>query len=547
MGVESYKIILDVPSDRPELGFRETAQALADIIENSSPHFAIGIFGGWGSGKTTLLRTIESSLHQEKVIPVRFSAWRYEKEERLLVPLLDTIRDTLLQWAEEHPQFRQNAHETASTLGKVMRSILAGTSIKIGVPGSIALSFDANAALSKAEQIKKKEYEARVPRSFYYASFQALQQAFEGFLGAGDQYRIVVFIDDLDRCLPQGALEVLESMKLFLDLQGFVFVVALDRAVVEWCIDTKYRQETGANADSQGGYQIRGFDYIKKIFQVPFTLPPVDISQLSQFLNSVYSEPGLPQEQLQELREIVEPHLRFLVTDGGINPREVKRFINGYTIIVKTKPYLDRNVVLALQTISFRRQDWDTVRKFLYAYREVFTNALQRQSFGNEPGAVSNLNPSLGTIPESFLRYVEPGAPGAALLNANNLGEYLYSGEMVQYSQDTRLLDLIPKVASLRNPVERMVAAAGDDQFVNAKEAFDSLVHEIQSNLKEYLGAASENLYRDLEKIMESTRALQPNAPEKEPWRRQTEELINGIVERLVRLLQGGENREYYK
>ena len=547
MGVESYKIILDVPSDRPELGFRETAQALADIIENSSPHFAIGIFGGWGSGKTTLLRTIESSLHQEKVIPVRFSAWRYEKEERLLVPLLDTIRDTLLQWSEEHPQFRQNAHETASTLGKVMRSILAGTSIKIGVPGSIALSFDANAALSKAEQIKKKEYEARVPRSFYYASFQALQQAFEGFLGAGDQYRIVVFIDDLDRCLPQGALEVLESMKLFLDLQGFVFVVALDRAVVEWCIDTKYRQETGANADSQGSYQIRGFDYIKKIFQVPFTLPPVDISQLSQFLNSVYSEPGLPQEQLQELREIVEPHLRFLVTDGGINPREVKRFINGYTIIVKTKPYLDRNVVLALQTISFRRQDWDTVRKFLYAYREVFTNALQRQSFGNEPAAVSNLNPSLGTIPESFLRYVEPGAPGAALLNANNLGEYLYSGEMVQYSQDTRLLDLIPKVASLRNPVERMVAAAGDDQFVNAKEAFDSLVHEIQSNLKEYLGAASENLYRDLEKIMESTRALQPNAPEKEPWRRQTEELINGIVERLVRLLQGGENREYYK
>jgi len=129
MGVEQYKIILDVPSRRPALGFDQTAIALKDIIESSDPRFAVGIFGGWGSGKTTLLRTIESLLDTEKVVPVQFSAWRYEKEEHLIVPLLDTVRDGLVKWADQHPEARKGARKTASTIGKVMKSILAGTSL----------------------------------------------------------------------------------------------------------------------------------------------------------------------------------------------------------------------------------------------------------------------------------------------------------------------------------------------------------------------------------------------------------------------------------
>jgi predicted KAP-like P-loop ATPase len=62
----------------------------------SSPQFAIGIFGGWGSGKTTLMRAIEDKLDSSRAVSVQFSAWRYEKEEHLIVPLLDTIREALV-------------------------------------------------------------------------------------------------------------------------------------------------------------------------------------------------------------------------------------------------------------------------------------------------------------------------------------------------------------------------------------------------------------------------------------------------------------------
>jgi hypothetical protein len=48
-----YKILLDVPSRRPALGFAENALALKEIISESDPRFAIGIFGGWGSGQAS--------------------------------------------------------------------------------------------------------------------------------------------------------------------------------------------------------------------------------------------------------------------------------------------------------------------------------------------------------------------------------------------------------------------------------------------------------------------------------------------------------------
>ncbi len=55
---EKFQILVDDPADDPRLGFREYADAFADIVCGSPPRFAVGIFGSWGSGKTTLMRAI---------------------------------------------------------------------------------------------------------------------------------------------------------------------------------------------------------------------------------------------------------------------------------------------------------------------------------------------------------------------------------------------------------------------------------------------------------------------------------------------------------
>jgi ABC-type phosphate/phosphonate transport system ATPase subunit len=58
-GGGTRRLLLDVPSAAPALGFPNRARALAEIVMDSDPRFAIGIFGGWGSGKTTLMEAIK--------------------------------------------------------------------------------------------------------------------------------------------------------------------------------------------------------------------------------------------------------------------------------------------------------------------------------------------------------------------------------------------------------------------------------------------------------------------------------------------------------
>lgn len=259
INAQSFQILLDVPARKPKLRYDDYALAFKDIIEQSEPRFAMGIFGGWGSGKTTLMETIEAKLNEDEIVRVWFNAWRYEKEEHLIIPLLDTVREALIEWDQTRQRSSRAALETAATIGKVIHSLLAGFSLKVGVPGTMDVSFDANKALAESARITKEDRDAEVPRSFYHAAFRALDNVFKDFVGEDAKRRIVVFVDDLDRCLPESALEVLESMKLFFDLEGFVFVVGLDRRVVELAIEAKYAKEHVTPAgDEQESYRIRG-------------------------------------------------------------------------------------------------------------------------------------------------------------------------------------------------------------------------------------------------------------------------------------------------
>lgn len=441
-----HRILLDTPSERPALGFPEIADALAEIVMQSEPRFAIGLFGGWGSGKTTLMQAIEQRLDDSRAIAVRFTAWRYEKEDHLIVPLLDTIREALLVWGTARPGHKQAAQKTAKTIGRVVRSIVAGTSVRLGVPGAIDVSFDANKALAASDQQSRAAAEARIPRSSYHASFRALKQAFEEFAGEGVDRRIVVFVDDLDRCLPDSALQVLESMKLFFDLDGFVFVVGLDREVVETVIESKFPRVQPANGESADS-TLRGAEYIKKIFQVPFPLTPVVLDQLPEFLDRAFDEAGITPEQKMELENVVVPHLRYVVGDDNVNPREIKRYINAYTLLTRIHRDLDRAVLLALQTVDFRG-DWAKVDDALLAYQGAFIDALSRRA--TDPTALEDLDPELVSLPDDFLEYVAPGAPGQPLLAASDIERYLFNAQASRSTHDPSLLRAIRDLGQTR-------------------------------------------------------------------------------------------------
>lgn len=562
MAEETFRILLDVPSKNPELGFAQTAKALASIIEESDPQFAIGIFGGWGSGKTTLMRAIEKRISEEgrpsakRIVPVQFSAWRYEKEQHLIVPLLDSVRERLISWSEERETEagKRVATRTATTIGRAMSAIVAGFTVKAGWPGAVEVSYDANKTLERAKNLRANQRAARVSRSFYHASFRALEQSFEEFVGQRGGRRIVVFVDDLDRCLPEGALEVLESMKLFFDIPGFVFVVGLDRTVVEYIVDQKYRRDdsptryvmpqNGEATRPQDAEPVRlretvpisGTDYIKKIFQVPFTLAPVGAGQLEEFLRAVYRDGGLPGIQQDEIRDTVVGHLQYLVRGSGVNPREIKRYINAYTLQRMIKGGLDANAMLTLQTIDFQ-PDWEPVREAFYTYRELFTQALKEQVERGAETALEDLDPELSAMPDDFIEYVSPGAPGNALLQQHSLDEYIYSGAATRSFEDSRLLDSIRDIGELHRGLRELAEKGTSDTKArtNVKRQASSLRSSLEPSIR---GPLASLISRDLDALLLALDAPETRAalkPEDLPaWHNESDRLVRQIRRRLL-------------
>jgi Cdc6-like AAA superfamily ATPase len=290
------RLLLDVPEDHAIFGFDEYASVLTSAIFETDPHFTIGIFGKWGSGKTTLLKKIQNLLessYSEKVLTVFFDAWRYQSEEHMLLPILDTLLEHLKR---EETHWR----EFSSKLKRLTASMTTAMKFKFPI-----VEFDGKSA---REQWKADEQ----ARSDYFGWLSELQKALDAARRDDPDRRIVVLIDDLDRCLPPKVVEVLESIKVTLDVSGFIFVLALDELVVEQAIQSYYGQN----------YSVPSKDYIKKLVQVEFRLPPLRTQDVMNYVRVLQQRIGhIGGQASQTLAQVVP-----IVV--GDNPREVKRFVN---------------------------------------------------------------------------------------------------------------------------------------------------------------------------------------------------------------------------
>jgi hypothetical protein len=511
------KILLDAPTSRPALGYPNIGRVFAEVITQSRPNFAIGIFGGWGSGKTTLMTAIKAALPENGLVSVDFNAWRYEREPLLLIPLLDTIRGTLVSRATADVRSSEQIQPIAKRIGRVVRALATGLSGTVGLPGLATVTYDAGATLEALDALSSSEGQEK-PESLYVGAFRELQSAFSELATAGIT-RIIVFVDDLDRCLPSNALDVLESMKLFFDLPGFIFVVGLDEDVVERAVSAKFvtqvshpwqaeEADTAIASESTGEQLSR--DYIKKIFQVPYSLPVILPQQLDELLTAMYHQADLQNPQIEELDSRVRPYLRYVAVGRRVNPRDVKRFINSYTLQTLVRPELDPDTILALQTFAFRH-DWESVYDAILADSELFLRALNSYRNGNQ-AAFEELLPHLETLTPSLANYLR--SPLAApLTQQQSLDSYLSSlrsahsskpwvfdvygplGQLriaiktaLEQETDSTIQTVISKAENLRESLMQLQRDSRSSEnffdIVNPRR-IDSLISDLSAALKE--------------------------------------------------------------
>lgn len=338
MPVKKAKILLDVPVEDGVLGFDNYRDALINIIKGSEPRFTIGIFGGWGTGKTTLMKMMKKKLDDEGEVTVWFNPWQFEKEKHLIIPLIQSLKLEL-----ETKYKNQVEQSILDKIGDIAFRFALSFKPEINL-GITKISFDAEKFIEKGEE--KKDF-----ASLYFELNQTLKDITKNI----KKDRIVIFVDDLDRCLPDRALQVLESVKLFLDSEGYVFVLGLDRNIIEKCINKKYGKESG----------ISGTDYIKKMIQLPFNLPGLREDDVKTYVTCLKKE-----LKETEVEDHVEEYIDIISKGMEANPREIKRFINTFILTNQissgeTEP--DKLIVLLI--IQFR---WEEFFRRLATYKRDF-------------------------------------------------------------------------------------------------------------------------------------------------------------------------------
>jgi hypothetical protein len=529
-------ILLDVPANEPSLGFAQIARALSQIVRTSEPRFAVGIFGGWGSGKSTLMDEIKRLIAKDKTaMVVEFNAWRFERESHLIIPLLDTIRSYLAAWAAqlEDTDERNKAREIARRIGQVVRALVRATTIEIGVPSGPTLSLEPGKALD--ELMAQPDDVGASAQSLYFGAFQQLTSAFSDVRKAGLS-RIVVFVDDLDRCLPQQSLTVLESMKLFFDMPGFIFVVGLDERVVESAVRTKFDEQPG---DPNSDRQLER-EYLKKMFQVPYTLPPMMAGQLDDLLRWLTVHGKLAADQQTDLNTRVRNYLRYVATEGRINPREVKRYINAYTLNRMVRPDLEPDTMLALQTIDFR-SDWERIyEEAILAEPDVFVDTLKRFRSG-EDTAFEDMWPDLGVLPLGFSGFLR-SREAQTLSETADLGRYLSFMEATR-STTPWVTEAMRNVGQLRAPVRglsvglRFGSARARDMAETMKDTLGRLESYAKSNTPTLRSQPLQQLYELINVLSPSGSSdNSPNettAEQLEQWRERANAAINDIQTEL--------------
>lgn len=348
-------ILDDLYAEKDTLDFEPYVATLADVIQSPATRtpLTIGVFGTWGSGKTSLMRMVRDRLPKDFCV-TWFDAWKYEQEQTLWRALLTRVLATLKTAIPDdvaNQQSRAELVDLETALYKAVdREEVGDVRINWGKAGmfaaqsamQIGLSFipGGSVLIDLAKELQERQTKGAIDNlvsaiyrersKIQIEQIQFLEQFQSRFESLVEKHikdrsrRLVVFVDDLDRCLPEKAIEVLEAIKLFMDVRGCVFLLGLDQDVIERGIEIKYKElnpATIADPQSPPRFIIDGTRYLEKIIQLPFQLPPIERGVMADFVRNLVSawpDPECPTVFAESL--------------GG-NPRQVKRTVNVFLLL----------------------------------------------------------------------------------------------------------------------------------------------------------------------------------------------------------------------
>jgi len=297
-----------------------------DILRHpkTTKPLAVAVYGDWGSGKSSAMRWLEGLLAEWRKLPedrkpegaigvhsIWFEPWKYSAREDVWRGLIaEVILATVSLNDVSVPRVITAAKQFGLFLGRSFLHALG--SIKIKAPGAEMSPGQA------IQEIYKDWRQTARPEKAYLNEFeQALKDWVDDSLGPNE--RLAIFVDDLDRCLPEVALEVLEALKLYLNVPKVIFVVGVDPDVINSLVHQRY-EKLHLKAEK---------NYLAKMFQVEVRVN-VRHEQVHHFMDDLLKGADIWQKHLAKPHRKVLRDVLVSLVKG--NPREAKRLVNDVMI-----------------------------------------------------------------------------------------------------------------------------------------------------------------------------------------------------------------------
>jgi hypothetical protein len=310
-----------------------------DVIRNKQTRtpLTVGIYGGWGTGKTSamewlhgiILASNKTKKPETKIIPVWFYPWKYQTKDDvwrgiIAEVILATLDKTTLMEAGNADLLTAEGRETIlnaakrflPALGKTFGYALGKIALKASAKADVkTLNAEISLESTNLKQIIDELQKNLDPERNYLNSFENDLTEWVEKQVKGDE-RIVVFIDDLDRCLPEVTLQVLESLKLYLNIPKLIFVVGVDKDVVEQIVIKHY--------DTQGVNKEKAEQYLAKMFQIEVQVGPTE-QEIGDYFEKTVASMAIWNRIKPEYQKVLSDTIKSIAKR---NPREIKRVAN---------------------------------------------------------------------------------------------------------------------------------------------------------------------------------------------------------------------------
>ena len=328
------------------------ASAIAEFIQSCDTPMTIGIQGDWGSGKTSLINMISSHLTKNKQIKeINLNTWQYslfKQDEYLGLAVINALLEKIqILFGIE----KQNAL-IDSTVKKLKRFVNLLSRVEISIPLTPISITGADA------------YEALKNKDNKELDFENISMLLEEFKNAFIEIvdtqlltdeRLVFYIDDLDRVKPVKAIEVLEAIKLFMDIDKCVFVLAVDYEVVQLGITEKFGKDI---------QQSSGKSFFDKIIQLPFNMPTSSY-EIETYISTLLKNSEIYKYKFDSNPKDVDFFVDITEVTVGRNPRSIKRAINYASLLERIRAKQasidekkERNTIKLLYAIVCMQISW---------------------------------------------------------------------------------------------------------------------------------------------------------------------------------------------